>query len=98
MRGGTRPQIFGSGQCFVSSVAQLVFGRNPLGITFLCLCLRSVYHYQKEAYFFPFILNVLLDFSSFEIASLISQRDLPDDLSQKVITEAVFFRALSICS
>lgn len=26
------------------------------------------------------------------------RRDLPDDLSQKVITEAVFFRALSICS
>lgn len=49
-------------------------------------------------YIFPFILNVLLDFSSFEIASLVSQRDLPDDLSQKVITEAVFFRALSICS
>lgn len=60
VRGGTRPQIFGSGQCFVSSVAELLFGRNPLGITFLCLCLRSFYHYQKEAYFFPFILNVRL--------------------------------------
>lgn len=38
---------------------------------------------------FPFILNVLLDFPSFEFAPLISPReDLPDDLSQRVITEA----------
>lgn len=53
---------------------------------------------SRGIYIFPFILNVLLDFPSFEVASLISPRDLPDDLSQKVITEAAFFRALSICS
>ena len=49
-------------------------------------------------YIFPFIFNVLLDFPSFEIASLIPQRDLPDDLRQKAITEATFFRALNVCS